>query len=206
MKIFCSYLGIMWKKHLNDLYKEFFRKSIHMCTAFIPFLLKYFYTPVIVLLCLAGVLYTASQFLARHGIRIPVVSLITDTAARKRDEGRFVLGPLTLVTGIVAAALLWCPQAAAVGILALAFGDGLASLAGKLFGTVHIPGTGGKTVAGSLVCMVAIYCESIFVLGNAWYSILLSFAGMLIEVLPLKDFDNVLIPVLIGGLAEILIH
>ena len=112
------------------------------------------------------------------------------------------MGPLTLVLGIAAAALLWKPQAAAAGIFALAFGDGLASLAGKIFGNLRIPYTGGKTCAGSLMCLTAIFVSTFLALGRADAALALALCGMFVEVLPLKDFDNLLIPLLLGGLAQ----
>ena len=125
-------------------------------------------------------------------------------AARERDRGKFVLGPLTLVLGIVFCAVLCPPKAATVGILALAFGDGLASLAGKFLGNLHIPHTGGKTCAGSLMCFVAIFVSSFCVLQRTDAALAIAFCGMFIEVLPLKDFDNILIPLLLGKLAQYL--
>ncbi len=202
MKILCPHIGLLWKKHLIVFYKEIFRKAIHLCTAFVPLLLAHFYDATIVLLILAGVGYTVCQILSLRGISVPLISDITDIAARERDKGKFVLGPLTLVCGIVLTALLWEPKAAAVGIFALAFGDGLASLAGKIWGNLHVPFTGGKTCAGSLVCFTAIFISSFCVLRNAGGALLIAVCGMLIEILPLKDFDNILIPLLLGGIAH----
>ena len=125
-----------------------------------------------------------------------------ELAARERDRGKFVLGPLTLVVGILLAALLCPPKAAAVGILALAFGDGLASLAGKFLGNLRIPYTGGKTCAGSLMCFVAIFVSCFCVMGRADVSLAAALCGMFIEVLPLKDYDNILIPLLLGKIAQ----
>ncbi len=202
MKIYCPFVGVLWKRRLIVLYKEIFRKSIHLCSCFVPLLLKSFYKTTIVLLVIAAVFYSLAQFLALKGKRLPLISDISDMAARERDRGKFALGPLTLVFGIVASALLFSPKAASVGIFALAFGDGLASLAGKFLGNLHIPHTGGKTCAGSLVCLTAIFISSFCVLGRADAALVLALCGMLIEVLPLKDFDNILIPLLLGALAQ----
>lgn len=202
MKIYCPFVGVLWKRRLIVLYKEIFRKSIHLCSCFVPLFLKFFYKTTIALLIFAAVFYTLTQFLSLRGKRVPLVSDITDMAARERDRGKFVLGPLTLVLGILLCALL-CPQeAAAAGILALAFGDGLASLAGKFVGKLHIPRTGGKTCAGSLMCLIAIFVSSFCVLRRADAALALALCGMVIEALPLKDFDNILIPLLLGKLAQ----
>ncbi|MCQ2611140.1 MAG: phosphatidate cytidylyltransferase [Treponema sp.] len=205
LKLFCPYTGILWKKYLNSLYKEIFRKSIHLCTAFIPFLLNLFYWPIIILLLLAAAGFSLSELLRLHGIKVPIVSFITEISARKRDDGKFVLGPVTLVLGIVAAGLLFDSPYRTIGILALAFGDGLASLCGKFFGIVHIPFTEGKTVAGSLACFTAILCSTYIVSKDPFASLVIATVGMLIEVLPLRDFDNLLIPVLLSFTAKLIL-
>lgn len=205
MNFVCPYKRIFWKRYINSIYKEIFRKSIHLCTAFIPLLLNYFYLQVELLLILAVIAFSVSEVLRLHGIEIPVVSDITKVASRKRDEGKFVLGPVTLVFGIVISSILFDKTSYTIGILSLAFGDGTASLCGKLFGLLHIPGTQGKTVAGSLSCFLAIFCSSFFVCKSVFISLVIATAGMLIEVLPLKDLDNLIIPVILSMLAQFLL-
>lgn len=200
MKYFCYQIGIELKNQLTSLRKEFFRKTIHICTAFVPLFMHFARVPAILCLCAAGVLYIIAESLRSNGHEIPLVSDITAAAARKRDENKFVLGPVTLVAGIIAAALLWDEKAASVGILALAFGDGLASLAGKSFGKIRVPYTHGKTVEGSLTCFAAIFSSTFLVTDNCQMSLLVATLGALIEVLPLKDFDNLIIPIFLGGI------
>jgi len=202
MKFFCFQESIEAKRKLNSLSKEFFRKTIHICTAFVPFLLHFSKIPVICLLALVGMFYIITESLRVKGHTIPFISAITAAAARKRDENKFVLGPVTLVIGVLSSALIWNEIPAAVGILSLAFGDGLASLAGKTFGKVKIPLTQGKTAAGSLTCFFAIFCASWFVTHNSFVSLMVACIGAFIEVLPLKDFDNLLIPIVIGGIVQ----
>ncbi len=184
--------------------KELFRKLIHLCSAFVPLFASFSKTLTLALLAAALVLYSASEFLRFKGIRIPLVSKVTEAAARKRDENRFVLGPVTLVAGIMLALAIWKIEFATLGIFALAFGDGLASLFGKLFGRIHIPFTNGKTAAGSLTCFAAVLISSFLVLGNSFESLVLAFIAMILEMLPMTDFDNIVLPVMIGGIAQFL--
>ena len=200
----CTRIGIDVNKSLASLEKEIFRKSIHICTAFVPLVFHFYGNVVVVLLVLAGIFYFVSEILRQKGISVPLISLITVTAARKRDEDKIVFGPVTLVLGVVLALLLWQEKFAVVGILALALGDGFASLAGKTFGRIQLPFTGGKTAAGSITCFFAIYSSSFIVLKNTEISLILAAAGTVIEALPLKDFDNVFIPVILGGMAQCL--
>ncbi len=202
--MFCPRIGIEIKKHLLSLKKEVFRKTIHICTAFVPLFLHFYRTPVLVCLVLAGVFYSLFEILRLRGISVPVISSITVAAARARDNNKFVLGPVTLVCGVLLCAIFCREPFSTVGIFSLAFGDGLASLAGKTFGHIEVPLTGGKTAAGSLACFIAVFISSFCVLENCSLSFLLALAAMLIEGLPLKDFDNICIPLATGVLAQIL--
>ena len=184
--------GIIKRQRLNAIFKELFRKSIHICSSLVPFFLALSYWPVIILLLLALIVYTISEFLRSRNINLPIISKITEIAARKRDENRFVLGPVTLVC-------------ARVGIFALSFGDGLASLMGKLFGKITIPGAHGKTAAGSLTCFAAVFVSTFCCCGNCFISLVIALCAMFIEILPLADFDNLIIPPVIGIIYSILV-
>lgn len=201
----CEKDGIIRRQRLNDIAKEVFRKTIHVSSAFIPLLLSINKPLILGLLTAALLFYTVAEFCRLNGRQIPLVSAITAAAARKRDENRFVLGPVTLCLGIIFCALIYKSPASSIGIFALSFGDGLASLAGKLFGKVKIPLTEGKTAAGSLTCFAAIFISSFCVCSNAKVSLCAASVGMFIEVLPLKDFDNLLIPLALGGIASCLL-
>lgn len=194
--------GILLRKYAIDLRKEIFRKSIHICTIFVPFALSKLYWPVIIGLSCVLFFYVIAEILRTKGIEVPVISEITAAAARKRDENRFVLGPVTLCLGVLLTALLFNPKAASIGIYALAAGDGLASLTGKMFGRLKIPFTGGKSVVGSLTCFFVIFLLSFVVCKNTFMALILGVAGMIAEMLPLKDFDNILIPVLLAAISQ----
>jgi len=197
--------GIILKQRFNSIIKELFRKTIHISSSFIPLLLSVAYYPVICGLVFALFFYSFAEALRLKGYTIPLVSKITETAARKRDENKFVLGPVTLVLGILIAAIFLPLEYARVGIYALAFGDGLASLVGKLIGKVTIPGSHGKTVAGSLTCFFAVFVATFCCSQNCFVSLLVGVCAMVIEMLPLADYDNILIPIAIGGIFAFLI-
>ena len=195
--------GIVAQQRAAGLIKEVFRKCIHLCSALVPLLLHHFRVQTLVLLAAAGLAYTVAELLRQRGHEVPLISAVTAAAARKRDENRFVLGPVTLVVGILVTALLFDELAATIGIFALAFGDGLASLAGKLFGRVVLPFSQGKTAEGSLACFAAVFISCYLACTTAEsapanparVSLAASCMGMLIEAMPLKDLDNVVIPI-----------
>lgn len=191
--------GIVKRQRKNSILKELFRKTIHICSSFVPIFLYHYYWLTIILLCCALVLYLISECLRLKGISVPLIAKITETAARKRDENKFVMGPVTLVLGILIVSLLLPVKYATVGIFALAFGDGLASLVGRMIGKVTIPGSHGKTVAGSLTCFMAVYISSFCWCKNCFTSLILASLAMFIEMLPIADFDNIIIPIAIGS-------
>ena len=186
-------------KDSKTILKELFRKSIHICCSVVPWFLANYYWYTVYGLYIIVSMYYFCEIARLEGHPVPVVSLITETASRQRDECKFVLGPVTLVLGIVFAALVLPLSCAKIGIFALAFGDGLASLGGKLFGRIKIPHTGGKTLEGSLTCLCAVFISTDIVTGLGIVSLIVAFVAMLIEVFPLGDWDNMIIPTFTGG-------
>ncbi len=186
-------------KDSRTILKELFRKSIHLCSSIVPLFFSMYYWYTVYGLLLIVTFYYFCEIARLEGHPVPLVSVITETASRQRDECKFVLGPVTLVLGIVFAALVLPLSCAKIGIFALAFGDGLASLAGKLFGRLKIPHTGGKTLEGSLTCFAAVFISTYIVTGLSIVSLIIALVAMLIEVLPLGDWDNMIIPVCTGG-------
>ena len=156
------------------LLKELFRKLIHLCSAVIPFLLDRFYWQVIIALFFVVCLFVLSEIIRLEGFKVPLISKITEFASRERDENKIVLGPISLVFGIITAAILLPYEAMRVGIYALAFGDGLASLVGKMFGKTKIPFTNGKTIAGSLACFCAVILSTFYVSKNLIISFIIA--------------------------------
>jgi dolichol kinase len=201
----CAAELIEQKKRRNDLLKEIVRKTIHLCAAFVPLFLSAAYAPTIVLLAACLAAYSIAEALRCKGITVPFVSSVTAAAARKRDENSFVLGPVTLCAGIIITALAFEPVSARVGFLALAFGDGVASLVGKRFGKTRIPFMRGKTCAGSLACWIAVFVSTFAVTGNARSALAAACAGMVLELLPLKDFDNLLLPIALAAVNQFLL-
>lgn len=186
---------------VQELLVEVFRKSIHLSSAVTVVFAERWYTLTLVGIVAISILYCLSELLRMRGYEFGIIAHITRYASRTRDKGRFVLGPLTLAGGIFAALLLFPLHTAKIAIFALAFGDGLASLVGKRFGKMRLPLFQDKTVAGSLTCFAAVFLSSFAVSRSFGKSLVLGLSGAGIEMLPLKDYDNLLIPVAIGALA-----
>jgi phytol kinase len=186
---------------IETLAGELVRKALHLLIALVPLLAAYNLEATMLLLGGGTLFYIFAEKLRMEGRRVFIVSELTVLASRERDEGRFVLGPVTLGLGAMLALLLYPSTAAAVAIWALAFGDGLASLAGKLFRSIPIPMLRGKTVAGSLACFVAVLLSSWPLTGSLPIAVLIALAATALELVPVRDFDNLLLPVGTGFLA-----
>lgn len=198
------YRKISQNATVEDLVKESVRKLIHMSSAFSVLLAHFFFTFTVYAVLCGIIVYSVCELLRLNGIRVPLISKITEIASRKTDEGRFVLGPLCLGIGILLALLFFDESASAVAIFSLAFGDGLASLVGKIYGQKHFKVVSKKTLEGSIACFLAVFVSTVFVLKNPLRAFFLALIATFVEVLPLKNLDNIAIPLVVGFCASVL--
>ena len=189
---------------LHSIQKELVRKAIHLMIAFVPTLASWNFTFTVTLLIAGILVYTYAEYLRSRGRYVFLISDLTAFASRDRDKGHFVLGPITLGLGALMALLLYPHPSASIAIYALAFGDGLSSLAGKLFGLKRIPFTGGKTLAGSFTCFAAVYLVAFHLSGNFSYSLIIASVATFLEALPSRDLDNIIIPIGTGLFASLI--
>ncbi len=187
----------------EELHTEFLRKSIHMMVAFVPAFARFNLLLTFFALSGAVFIYSYSEFMRTRGMKVPFISNITIAAARSRDRN-FVFGPVTLALGALMALVLYPEPAAAIAIYALAFGDGFASLFGKLYGRRVIPFSGGKTFAGSSACLLSVFITTLAVSGSLKVAVIVSFTTTFLEVIPSGDLDNMLIPVGTGLIAVLI--
>lgn len=179
---------------VQEIRKEIFRKGIHLFIAFVPFLASINLFVTFIGLGAGILLYALFEMLRFQGINVPIISKVTEYASRERDKGKIVLGPVTLGLGAMAALFFYPDPAASLAIYALAFGDGLSSVVGKLFGAKRIPFTGGKSYAGSLTCFIAVFFFSLLIVRDTHIAVIAAVSATFLEALPLKDLDNVIIP------------
>jgi dolichol kinase len=188
----------------DELRIEVLRKGIHLLIGFVPALASLNLGLTMGLLASGVLIYAVCETLRLRGFEVPFVSRVTAQAARRRDGGKFVLGPVTLGIGALFSLLLYPNPAASIAVYALAFGDGLSSLVGKAFGTVKLPLTRGKSLEGSFTCFVAVFFSSLAITGDAPRSLAVALAATVVEAAPTKDFDNIMLPVLTGAVAVLL--
>ncbi len=177
---------------------EIVRKSLHLLIAVVPVLASLNFAATLGLLVLGTLFYAFAEASRLRGVPIAVVSDLTLIASREKDKNGFVLGPITLGLGAMLSLLLYPLPAASIAIYALAFGDGLASLAGSLFRGPLIPFLRGKTVAGSFTCFAAVFLVTLRVTGRPDAALAIAGAATVLEGIPAGNFDNVVIPFGVG--------
>ena len=193
-----SNISVFSGKDISELKAEIVRKSIHFLIALAPSMAA-INRPFTVLFLMFGTLgYAFMEYLRLSGVKIPVISSVTSVASRSRDAGRFVMGPVTLGLGALLALLLYPSPVASIAIYALAFGDGFASLVGKFLGKRRPAFLFGKSIEGCLACFTAVLVSAYAVSGNMRVAITAAFTAMVVEALPLEDYDNLALPVTVG--------
>jgi phytol kinase len=180
---------------------ELVRKALHLLIALVPLMAAVDLGATVALLGSGTLFYVFAEKLRLQGHQVFLVTDLTVIASRDRDHGRLVLGPVTLGVGAMLCLLLYPSTAAAVAIYALAFGDGFASLAGKLVGGPVLPLTRTKTLAGSLACFLAVFLAAWRLSGNLTAALAIGVGATALELLPVRDFDNLILPVGTGLLA-----
>lgn len=188
----------------EELQRELLRKGIHLLIALVPVLAQLAGRGVTLGLLASGtIVYTIAEGLRIQGRSVFLISRITEQAARSRDNGHFVLGPVTLGLGAMVALLLYPDPAATIAIYALAFGDSAASLLGKFAGTKRIRGTQGKTIEGGFGCFVAVLVVANHFGLSPASALAVATVAAFTELLPLRDLDNLALP-LTAGLTVVL--
>lgn len=185
---------------------EIYRKFLHISISFAWPILYY---------TLAGTV---------HLFIIMAIALITSLLALKfgvfamisRGDNEHSLGIalfpvsifiMVLITQFVPNAIYAC----GLGIFALSFGDGFAALCGKHFGKYTPKLRDGKSVAGTMACIIFAFIGMVIVsiiVGHpvaAWKLLLLGILAAVIELFS-GDWDNIAIPIpvmLVGYLVNV---
>ena len=182
----------------GEMKPEIVRKLFHFSVALSVPMTALSLSFTLIFLLAGTVCYCVFEFLRFRGVKVPLISALTSLASRPREKDSFVLGPLTLGAGAFLSFLLFPPMAASIAVCALAFGDGFAALAGKLFGRHRPRFLFGKSIEGSLVCFAAVFISSYLISKNPLLALFSALTAMLAESLPLGDFDNVFLPLAVG--------
>jgi phosphoserine phosphatase len=187
----------MRKQFTRSWYQEIRRKLIHILIACAPVFSGIIYhTTLIVLLTLLAT-YTISECLRINGYSFPLLGRITKSSIRKAEERNFAFGPITLILGTVVSLYFFPPLVALTVIWIVAFADTAATLVGRSLGVHRLPYNKKKSLEGTLAALIiAFLCVYIYL--PAPTALLTAAFSSIIESLPLKSLDNLLMPICTG--------
>ena len=190
-------------RYLGEFKAELVRKGIHILIAVAPCLASVNFSDTALLLMAGIVFYASAESLRFLGLSLPLISPVTASLLRKREQDRFALGPVTLGLGALLSMLVFPPKVAAAAIYALAFGDSAACLVGRFLGRFRPAFLAGKSLEGSLACFTAAFIAGFLVFREWKIAAALGFGSMVADALPIRDFDNLLIPLAAGVCAMV---
>ena len=190
-------------KNSGELYTELKRKLIHLLIALVPAMAAADYSNTSLFLMGGILFYATAESLRFLGFSLPIISSVTASVSRKSKKDEFALGPVTLGLGALLSLLLFPPQTAAAAIYALAFGDSASLLVGRFFGHIRPSFLQGKSLEGIFSCFAASALAGYMVFHDLKPALAVGAASLIVDVFPVGDFDNLLMP-LASGLAAML--
>ena len=172
---------------------EGFRKWVHATGCLLPFTAKVSLAGTTAVMALVAAAYTLSEVWRLNGMSVPAVTWVTRHSVRPEELRRPSTGPLCLTAACLIC--LWCfpwPVATAAVFIAC-LSDTMAALVGQRWGRHRLPFNRSKSFEGTAAFFI------VGVASTAWLLPLPAClaacgVGALVEALPLKDADNLLVP------------
>lgn len=175
--------------------QELLRKAIHISTSVIPLL--YFYGTAgehIFFVCV----FLSTGFLVADLMRINFALagkyflLIFSKLLRRKEKAKELTGATYLFISMTVTVYFFPREAAIPAMMFATLADPVAALTGRKFGSKPFRGKTLEGLAGFFLCASAIV---IFMTGFSYAGIGVALLAAIIEFLPLKINDNVLVPV-----------
>ena len=170
--------------------KELWRQLIHASGVFIVVLSYFLPSQLLIILCVAILVFVVMVFRLDHQHHIPFFSTILRVAKRDADERGFVYFFIGII--ITLYFFQFNMAIANAAILILLFGDSASTLIGRRFGRIKLPFQSHKTVEGSLAFLAVGFAVSLTQLPII-PAFIGALAGALTEAYSPVD-DNVPIP------------
>jgi phytol kinase len=149
------------------------------------------------------VLYLISEYLRLHGKRLPIITRISNLAARRDETSGWILCPVSYAVGIMIAVNIFPEPVNYAAIAVLTLGDGVSSLVGMKIGRHAIPYNHNKTFEGSISCFLASFFSALIFV-NPLIAFLGSIVGTIVESLPTGCGENIAVPTASGLCMSIL--
>jgi glycerol-3-phosphate acyltransferase PlsY len=126
----------------------------------------------------------------------------------RRNEEHKLTGTAPYILGIGLSLYFYATPVATVAICFLAFGDMAATTVGERYGKIKI---GDKSLEGTTAFAVAAICAGLLLMFAGvhlltWVTILGALVAAGVELLPLRINDNLVIPIVSGGVMELAVR
>ncbi|OGQ08749.1 MAG: hypothetical protein A3G32_06200 [Deltaproteobacteria bacterium RIFCSPLOWO2_12_FULL_40_28] len=179
---------------------EFARKSVHLLSLLVPCAAWYSLTGTLFGIMAFSILYGISEYCKIKNKSFLLQSLISKMQ-REDEKKRFAKAPLFLAVGVSAVLLLYSPLAAWVAIYHAGFCDTMASVFGKKWGKTRIPFSPEKSLLGSGLFFLSALPVLFLILPYS-KAVVVALVATFLEMLPFKDWDNLIVPLVTGFLVE----
>lgn len=187
----------MRKQYAHSWYQEIRRKLLHILIASVPIFSNLVYHATLTVLFALPIIYMISECLRINGYSFPMFGRITKSSIRRMEERGVAFGPVTLIFGAILSLLFFPPVIASTVIMIVAFADTAATIVGRRMGNHRIFYNKKKSWEGTIAAwIVAFLCGWIYL--PISYALLAASFSSIIESLPLKSLDNLLIPISTG--------
>lgn len=187
----------MRKQYAHSWYQEIRRKLLHILIASVPIFSNLVYHTTLTVLFALPIIYMISECLRINGYSFPMFGRITKSSIRRMEERGVAFGPVTLIFGAILSLLFFPPVIASTVIMIVAFADTAATIVGRRIGNHRIFYNKKKSWEGTIAAWIAAFlCGWIYL--PISYALLAASFSSIIESLPLKSLDNLLIPISTG--------
>ncbi|MBW6462297.1 MAG: SEC59/DGK1/VTE5 family protein [DPANN group archaeon] len=178
-----------------SLKKEFFRKLIHLTSLLIVVFYYYLGKEVtLFILVFALILFIESEYLrVEKGITIPLLH----DYVRDKEQNRLA-GHIFFIMGAIISISVFDMDIAVAAILMTTFGDSAATIIGRRYGKVSIPGIRNKKVEGCFAELFVNLIIGYLFIDSVIIILLMAFTATIVETLVDELDDNLIIPVFAG--------
>lgn len=187
----------MRKQYTHSWYQEIRRKLLHILIVCVPIFSSLVYHATLTVLFALPIIYLISECLRINGYSFPMLGSVTKSSIRRMEERGIAFGPVTLIFGAILSLMFFPPVIASTVIMIVAFADTAATIVGRSMGNHRIFYNKKKSWEGTIAAwIVAFLCGCIYL--PVSYALLAASFSSIIESLPLKSLDNLIIPVSTG--------
>jgi dolichol kinase len=158
---------------------------------------------VIWVLSSAAILYIGIELIQKKW-KVPIFTGMVESCKRPVEKNMVDWGAPLLAAGIVVSLLVFDYPETTCGVIHVCLCDAIAAFVGREWGKKKIFYTYNKTYVGSLAYFIsASLACSLFI--PFWMAVAVGFIGTILESIPMRHWDNFVIPVGVSFCASLLL-